>query len=106
MLTMTTLRRLYTTDAPLTVTGVLMAAALVPAPAGLWLDHRGNTCAPRVPQAGEVRGVDRDLHADPGVDIHLSPRVGPDAPHRRLGDRRHSDRRGRRRLRPALARDN
>lgn len=46
MLTMTTLRRLYTTDAPLTVTGVLMAAALVPALAGLWLDPRVITGAP------------------------------------------------------------
>jgi len=46
MLTMTTLRRLYTTDAPLTVTGVLMAAALIPALAGLWLDARVITGAP------------------------------------------------------------
>jgi hypothetical protein len=46
MLTMTTLRRLYTTDAPLTVTGVLMAAALVPALTGLWLDPRVITGAP------------------------------------------------------------
>jgi hypothetical protein len=43
---MTTLRRLYTTDAPLTVTGVLMAAALVPALTGLWLDPRVITGAP------------------------------------------------------------
>ena len=43
---MTTLRRLYTTDAPLTVTGVLMAAALIPALAGLWLDPRVITGAP------------------------------------------------------------
>ena len=46
MLPMTTLRRLYTTDAPLTVTGVLMAAALIPALAGLWLDPRVITGAP------------------------------------------------------------
>jgi hypothetical protein len=46
MLTMTTLRRLYTTDAPLTVTGLLMAAALIPALAGLWLDPRVITGAP------------------------------------------------------------
>jgi len=43
---MTTLRRLYTTDAPLTVTGVLMAVALVPALTGLWLDPRVITGAP------------------------------------------------------------
>jgi hypothetical protein len=43
---MTTLRRLYTTDAPLTVTGVLMAAALIPALAGLWLDPQVITGAP------------------------------------------------------------
>src|SRR5262245_50075452 len=46
MLTMTTLRRLYTTDAPLTVTGLLMAVALIPALAGLWLDPRIITGAP------------------------------------------------------------
>jgi hypothetical protein len=46
MLTMTTLCRLYTTDAPLTVTGVLMAAALIPALAGLWLDPQVITGAP------------------------------------------------------------
>src|SRR5262249_60262891 len=46
MLTMTTLRRLYTTDAPLTVTGLLMVAALTPALAGLWLDPRVITGAP------------------------------------------------------------
>ena len=46
MLTMTTLRRLCTTDAPLTVTGVLMVAALIPALAGLWLDARVITGAP------------------------------------------------------------
>ena len=46
MLTMTTLRRLYTTDAPLTLTGALMAAALIPALAGLWLDPRLITGAP------------------------------------------------------------
>ena len=43
---MTTLRRLYTADAPLTVTGVLMVAALIPALAGLWLDPRLITGAP------------------------------------------------------------
>jgi hypothetical protein len=43
---MTTLRRLYTTDAPLTVTGLLMVAALIPALAGLWLDPRVITGAP------------------------------------------------------------
>jgi hypothetical protein len=43
---MTTLRRLYTTDAPLTLTGALMAAALIPALAGLWLDPRLITGAP------------------------------------------------------------
>lgn len=46
MLTMTTLRRLYTTDAPLTATGLLMLAALIPALAGLWLDPRVITGAP------------------------------------------------------------
>ena len=46
MLTMTTFHRLYTTDAPLTITGVLMAAALIPALAGLWLDPRVITGAP------------------------------------------------------------
>jgi len=43
---MTTFHRLYTTDAPLTITGVLMAAALIPALAGLWLDPRVITGAP------------------------------------------------------------
>jgi hypothetical protein len=46
MLTMTTLRRLYAADAPLTLTGALMAAALIPALAGLWLDPRLITGAP------------------------------------------------------------
>src|SRR5262245_34437063 len=46
MLTMTTLRRLYATDAPLAGTGLLMAAALIPALAGLWLDPRVITGAP------------------------------------------------------------
>ena len=46
MLTMTTLRRLYAADAPLTLTGALMAAALIPALAGLWLDPRVITGAP------------------------------------------------------------
>ena len=46
MLTMTTLRRLYAADAPLTLTGALMAAALIPALAGLWLDPRFITGAP------------------------------------------------------------
>ncbi len=43
---MTTLRRLYAADAPLTLTGALMAAALIPALAGLWLDPRLITGAP------------------------------------------------------------
>jgi len=43
---MTTLRRLYAADAPLTLTGALMAAALIPALAGLWLDPRFITGAP------------------------------------------------------------
>ncbi len=43
---MTTLRRLYTADAPLTLTAVLMVAALIPALAGLWLDPRLITGAP------------------------------------------------------------
>jgi len=46
MLTMTTLRRLYTTDAPLTITGLLMAAGLAAALAGLGLDPRVITGAP------------------------------------------------------------
>src|SRR5437867_3161793 len=46
MLTMTTLRRLYTIDAPLTATGLLMLAGLIAALAGLWLDPRVITGAP------------------------------------------------------------
>ena len=46
MLTMTTLRRLWTTDRPLTATGLLMLAGLVAALAGLWLDPRIITGAP------------------------------------------------------------
>ena len=46
MLTMTTLRRLWTTDLPLTATGLLMLAGLVAALAGLWLDPRLITGAP------------------------------------------------------------
>ena len=40
MLTMTTLRRLWTLNAPLTAAGVLMLAALAASLAGLWLDLR------------------------------------------------------------------
>ena len=40
MLTMTTLRRCWTTDAPLTLTGLLTIAALGPSLAGVWLDPR------------------------------------------------------------------
>jgi hypothetical protein len=43
---MTTLRRLWTTDKPLTATGLLMLAGLVAALAGLWLDPRTITGAP------------------------------------------------------------
>jgi hypothetical protein len=43
---MTTLRRLWTTDVPLTATGLLMLAGLVAALAGLWLDPRVITGAP------------------------------------------------------------
>jgi hypothetical protein len=46
MLTMTTLRRLWTTDAPLTATGLIMLAGLAAAVAGLWLDPRTITGAP------------------------------------------------------------
>ena len=46
MLTMTTLRRLWMTDAPLTATGLLMLAGLAAAVAGLWLDPRIITGAP------------------------------------------------------------
>ncbi len=46
MLTMTTLRRLWTTDRPLTATGLLMLAALAASLAGLWLDPRTITGAP------------------------------------------------------------
>ena len=43
---MTTLRRLWSTDATLTATGLLMLAALVGFVAGLWLDPRVITGAP------------------------------------------------------------
>jgi len=43
---MTTLRRLYTTDAPLTATGLLMLAGLIAAIVGLWLDPRIITGVP------------------------------------------------------------
>jgi hypothetical protein len=46
MLTMTTLRRLWITDAPLTATGLLMLAGLAAALTGLWLDPRLITGAP------------------------------------------------------------
>ena len=46
MLTMTTLRRLWTSNAPLTAAGLLMVAALAPFLAGLWLDPRVITGAP------------------------------------------------------------
>jgi hypothetical protein len=46
MLTMTTLRRLWMTDAPLTAAGVLMLAALAAAVAGLGLDARVITGMP------------------------------------------------------------
>ena len=75
---------------------LLMVAALDPGPGGPLARPSRHHRRAGVAQAGEVRGVDCDLHADPGVDVHVSPRLGPNAPHRRLGDRRHSDRRGRR----------
>src|SRR5438046_8802394 len=43
---MTTLRRCWSTDAPLTATGLLMVAALAAALAGLWLDGRVITGVP------------------------------------------------------------
>jgi hypothetical protein len=43
---MTTLRRFWMTDAPLTVTGLLMLVALAASLAGLWLDPRVITGAP------------------------------------------------------------
>jgi hypothetical protein len=43
---MTTLRRIWMTDAPLTATGLLMLAGLAAALAGLWLDPRLITGAP------------------------------------------------------------
>jgi len=46
MLTMTTLRRCWATDAPLTATGLLMVAALAASLAGLWLDARVITGVP------------------------------------------------------------
>ncbi len=46
MLTMTTLRRLWTSNAPLTAAGLLMVAALAAFLAGLWLDPRVITGAP------------------------------------------------------------
>jgi hypothetical protein len=46
MLTMTTLRRFWMTDAPLTFTGLLMLVALAASLAGLWLDPRVITGAP------------------------------------------------------------
>jgi hypothetical protein len=46
MLTMATLRRLWTTNRPLTATGLLMLGALGAALAGLWLDPRVITGAP------------------------------------------------------------
>jgi hypothetical protein len=46
MLTMTTLRRLWTSDAPLTATGLLMLPALALFLIGLWLDPRVITGAP------------------------------------------------------------
>jgi hypothetical protein len=46
MFTMTTLRRLWMSDAPLTATGLLMLAGLAAALAGLWLDPRTITGAP------------------------------------------------------------
>ena len=46
MLTMTTLRRLWTSNAPLTAAGLLMVAALVPLLAGLGFDARVITGAP------------------------------------------------------------
>ena len=46
MLTMTTLRRFWTTDAPLTVTGLLMLVALAASLAGFWLDPRVITGMP------------------------------------------------------------
>src|SRR3954470_18557916 len=46
MLTMTTLRRLWTSNAPLTAAGLLMVAALVTFLAGLGLDPRVITGAP------------------------------------------------------------
>jgi hypothetical protein len=46
MLTMTTLRRLWLSNAPLTAAGLLMVAALAAFLAGLWLDPRVITGAP------------------------------------------------------------
>ena len=46
MLTMTTLRRLWNTDRPLTATGVLMLAALAATLPALWLDPRTIAGAP------------------------------------------------------------
>ena len=46
MLSMTTLRRLWTTNRPLTATGLLMLAALGAALVGLWVDPRVITGAP------------------------------------------------------------
>jgi hypothetical protein len=46
MLTMATLRQLWTTNRPLTATGLLMLAALGAALVGLWLDPRVITGAP------------------------------------------------------------
>ena len=43
---MTTLRRCWSTDAPLTATGLLMVAALAASLAGLWLDARVITGVP------------------------------------------------------------
>ena len=87
MLTMTTLRRLWTSNAPLTAAGLLMMAALVALPRGALArsprDHR----RPGVAQARQVRRLDHDLHVHAGLDVQLPPGLAAPAPDRRLAYR-------------------
>ena len=80
----------WMTDAPLTATGLLMLVALAASLAGLWLDPRVITGMPGVAEAGQVRDLDRHLHADPGWVFSLSPRLAAHPARRRLDDGDHA----------------
>ena len=69
------LKRLWKTDAPLTVTGLMMLPVLAILAVGLIVDPRLITGAPALAQAREVRPVDCRLRVHARLDIHLHPRL-------------------------------